>query len=219
MTRERKRSRYEMALLSENFKFFRRFPVVINPKNVTACLVPNNSLWLWRPEWSLLVSCFKMMLTMTDVVCGVHFKAVVDRGEGPGVPPHLIFRPKWGPKGPKNFFLRLSSPSPYLKVWIRHCKGHNTTDEKIRKLLYFITYSGSLTYKMSSSKMWAIYKSTVAMTISLEEAYFSHETGVKSMLVRTSIQLCCLNLRLNHTVKSFPIFHATKAEIPWSWNL
>ena len=183
MTRERKRSRYEMALLLENFKFFRRFPVVINPKNVTACLVPNNSPWLWRPEWSLLVSCFKMMLTMAD------------------------------------FFWDWLPPSPYLKVWIRHCKGHNTTDEKIRKLLYFITYSGSLTYKMSSSKMWAIYKWTVTMTISLEEAYSSHETGVKSMLVRTSIQLCCLNLRLNHTVKSFPIFHATKAEIPWSSNL
>ena len=190
MTRERKRSRYEMAVLSENFKFFRRFPVVINPKNVTACLVPNNSPWLWRPEWSLLVSCFKMMLTMTDVVCGVHFKAVVDRGEGPGVPPPPGSRPpplfldqNEARRAEKMFFWDWLPPSPYLKVWIRHCKRHNTTDEKIRKLLYFITYSGSLTYKMSSSKMWAIYKWTVAMTISLEEAYFSHETGVKSMLV------------------------------------
>lgn len=59
-------------------------------------------------------------------------------------------------------------------------KGHNNTDEPIRKLLYFITHSGSLTYKMSSSKMWAIYKWTVAITISLEEAYFSHKTGVET---------------------------------------
>ena len=214
MTRERKRSRYEMALLSENFKFFRRFP---DAKNVTACLVLNNSPWLWRPEWSLLVSCFKMMLTMTDVVCGVQLlKQLWIEGRGPGSRPRLIFRPKWGPKGRKKLFWDWLPPSPYLKVWIRHCKGHNTTDEPIRKLLYFITYSGSLTYKMSSSKMWAIYKWTVAMTISLDEAYFSHKTGVETMLVRTSIQLCCLNLRLNHTVKSFPTFHATKAEIPWS---
>ena len=112
MTRERKRSRYEMALLSENFKFFRRFP---DAKNVTACLVLNNSPWLWRPEWSLLVSCFKMMLTMTDVVCGVQLlKQLWIEGRGPGSRPRLIFRPKWGPKGRKNCF---ETGFPPLLIW------------------------------------------------------------------------------------------------------
>lgn len=78
-------------------------------------------------------------------------------------------------------------------------KGHNTTDEPIRKLLYFITHSGSLTYKMSSSKMWAIYKWTVAITISLEEAFFPHKTGVESMLS-------------SENFNTIPIFHATKLQ-------
>ena len=39
-------------------------------------------------------------------------------GGGPRLPP-VIFRPNWGPKGPKNAFLRLPPPSPpYLRVWM-----------------------------------------------------------------------------------------------------
>ena len=49
-----------------------------------------------------------------------------------GGPRPLIFRPNWGPKDQKNFFgdppfskglddPPPPSPSPYLKVWIRHC--------------------------------------------------------------------------------------------------
>ena len=34
----------------------------------------------------------------------------------------LIFRPKRGPKGRKNFFGRRPLPhAPYMKVWIGHC--------------------------------------------------------------------------------------------------
>ena len=56
------------------------------------------------------------------------------RGPGSPPPPHLIFRPKWGPKGRKNIFFEtgprpylrfwVTSPTPhppYLKVWIRQC--------------------------------------------------------------------------------------------------
>ena len=38
----------------------------------------------------------------------------------PGLPP-LIFRENRGPKGRKNDFWRPPPPSPYLKVWTRHC--------------------------------------------------------------------------------------------------
>ena len=54
------------------------------------------------------------------------------QGTGPGLP--IIFRPNWGLKGWKKFFLRPPSPHlsqglgdhphpspPYLKVWICHC--------------------------------------------------------------------------------------------------
>ena len=51
------------------------------------------------------------------------------RGGAGGAAP-LSFRPNWGPKGRKNFFLRpsppllsqglMTGPSSYLKVWIRH---------------------------------------------------------------------------------------------------
>ena len=50
------------------------------------------------------------------------------QGRSPGdLTPPLIFRPKWGPKGRKNFlgdrpppYLRvwMTAPPPYLKVWI-----------------------------------------------------------------------------------------------------
>ena len=36
-------------------------------------------------------------------------------------PPPLIFRENRGPKGRKNDFWRPPPPSPYLKVWTRHC--------------------------------------------------------------------------------------------------
>ena len=39
-------------------------------------------------------------------------------GEKPGGPPLLIFRPKWGPKGRKNFFGRPFPPPPNLRVWM-----------------------------------------------------------------------------------------------------
>ena len=68
----------------------------------------------------------------------VHQQTVADPGKGPGGPP-FTFRPNWGPKGRKKFFggdraprfLRVwinappppqPPPSPYLKVWIRHCQ-------------------------------------------------------------------------------------------------
>ena len=38
------------------------------------------------------------------------------QGRGPAPPPPLIFRPKWGPKGPKKIFGR--RPLPYLRVWM-----------------------------------------------------------------------------------------------------
>ena len=43
-------------------------------------------------------------------------KTVEDPGEAPP-PPHLIFRTKWGPKGPKIFFWD-RAPPPYLRVWM-----------------------------------------------------------------------------------------------------
>ena len=59
--------------------------------------------------------------------------AAANPGEGPGsAPPPLMFRPNWGPKGRKMFFLspgpsllgdRSPAPPPppcYLKFWIRH---------------------------------------------------------------------------------------------------
>ena len=55
--------------------------------------------------------------------------AVADPGEGPGGGLPLIFRPNWGPKGQKFFFLETVPPPlisgcgwfpPYLKVFIRH---------------------------------------------------------------------------------------------------
>ena len=36
---------------------------------------------------------------------------------GPGGPPPLIFRPNWGPKNQKFFFLEIALPHPYLRVW------------------------------------------------------------------------------------------------------
>ena len=39
-------------------------------------------------------------------------KTVEDPGEAP--PPHLIFRTKWGPKGPKIFFWDRAPPPPPL---------------------------------------------------------------------------------------------------------
>ena len=39
-------------------------------------------------------------------------------GKGPGGPPLLIFRPKWGPKGRKNFLGDRSPPPPNLRVWM-----------------------------------------------------------------------------------------------------
>ena len=36
---------------------------------------------------------------------------------GPGGPPPLIFRPNWGPKNRKFFFLEIALPHPYLRVW------------------------------------------------------------------------------------------------------
>ena len=43
----------------------------------------------------------------------------------PGPPP-LIFRENRGPKGRKNDFGTPPPPSPYLKVWTRHCHCHPT---------------------------------------------------------------------------------------------
>ena len=49
---------------------------------------------------------------------------IQERARGPAGPgPPLIFRPNWGPKGRKHFFLRpppLPPPHPYLKVWVRY---------------------------------------------------------------------------------------------------
>ena len=42
-------------------------------------------------------------------------KTVADQGEPPPCP--HIFRPKWGPKGPKYFFWD-RAPPPYLRVWM-----------------------------------------------------------------------------------------------------
>ena len=47
-------------------------------------------------------------------VCGFSGRS---RGGAWGAQPPLIFRPKWGPKGRKKFFLRPGSP-PYLRVWM-----------------------------------------------------------------------------------------------------
>ena len=46
-------------------------------------------------------------------------KTVADQGEPPPPPPPCphIFRPKWGPKGPKYFFWD-RAPPPYLRVWM-----------------------------------------------------------------------------------------------------
>ena len=43
------------------------------------------------------------------------------QGRGPGGPPPVIFRTKWGPKGGKNFFWDRPPTPSYLKVWIRRC--------------------------------------------------------------------------------------------------
>ena len=37
---------------------------------------------------------------------------------GPGGPPPLIFRPNWGPKNRKFFFLEIALFHPYLRVWM-----------------------------------------------------------------------------------------------------
>ena len=44
--------------------------------------------------------------------------AVADPGEGPGGGLPLIFRPNWGPKGQKFFFLETVPPPPYIRVWM-----------------------------------------------------------------------------------------------------
>ena len=44
------------------------------------------------------------------------YLAVADPVEGPAGPPPHIFRPKWGPKGWKNFFG--AGPPPYLRAWV-----------------------------------------------------------------------------------------------------
>ena len=61
--------------------------------------------------------------------------AVANPGEGHGARLLTDFQTKMRPEGPENFFLRLPPPplsqglddrppSPYLKVWIRHCILH-----------------------------------------------------------------------------------------------
>ena len=48
--------------------------------------------------------------------------SVAEPGEVPGGPPSpLIFRPNWGPKGPKKIFFEIAPsppPPPYLRVWM-----------------------------------------------------------------------------------------------------
>ena len=53
-------------------------------------------------------------------VCAIVFsqeRTQEDPGEGPGEPGPPYFRPKWGPKGRKQFFLRVPPP-PHLRVWM-----------------------------------------------------------------------------------------------------
>ena len=73
-------------------------------------------------------------LDTSETKIGAHYSTVADplKGLGGGGRPLLIFRPNGGPKVRKLFFWSPSPPpvisgsgwpppSPYLKVWIRHC--------------------------------------------------------------------------------------------------
>ena len=82
----------------------------------------------------------------------------------------LIFRPKWGPKGRKNFFgRRPPPPAPYMKVWIRHCLGQSwildSTRDSVFRVLDSVFASGTKrewsssfslggTWILDSSRLW-----------------------------------------------------------------
>ena len=79
--------------------------------------------------WFLFMTCRDVSLLVLSSL--FWFDSVADPGEG--LPPSLIFRPKWRPKGRKKKILETAPPlsqglddrpplpPPYLMVWIRHC--------------------------------------------------------------------------------------------------
>ena len=68
----------------------------------------------------LNTSPYYWIFTSVSVGSIPRYYSVAERGEVPGGPPSpLIFRPNWGPKGPKkNFFVIAPPPPPYLRVWM-----------------------------------------------------------------------------------------------------
>ena len=72
--------------------------------NIILCIVP-------------LLDCYKLSLFQLIFENFVQPLPWQIQGRGPGAnPPPLIFRPKWDPKGRKNFFWRPGPP--YLRVWM-----------------------------------------------------------------------------------------------------
>ena len=65
-------------------------------------------------------------MTKLQLPCQIYVSQV-SGGEGQALPPLLIFRPNWDPKGRKQILETAPHPLPplpYLKVWIRHCKHY-----------------------------------------------------------------------------------------------
>ena len=95
-------------------------------------------------------------------------KTAEDPGEAPPPHPHLIFRTKWGPKGPKIFFWD-RAPPPYLRVWMTAPPppsliwwSRSSTDLAV-KLLTFDFFSmlgvadSAISHELSSGRKALVY--------------------------------------------------------------
>ena len=105
---------FECILLLNMFFFYLYLKCVVLTYNVT-----------WSPEPSVNCHFLEMFTHVKTAKLPVYCLAwyqfkwmhipVADSGEGPrgpAPPPHLIFRPNWGPKGQKTFFETGSTFSP-----------------------------------------------------------------------------------------------------------